>query len=372
MKVITEPKPESDSSTEYDLTSSFEDIKFDEEAKPTTGPSSDSGEPDEDTEDASGDDSADETETPDSTEDEDEQGVEESVRAEETGESEDEQEASTEAKQKRNYDEFEPEDQKILKQLSNKQFNQLKERLRDIYNEREQTKELKQKLAEIESNGVPANYFEHPNGYVLSPEYQNISSQYNTVASVAAHWEQQLANIEGGQPWTTIQADSNGNPTLGQQFEPSSQSKANVMSQMQKAQAMLSSLQTKAESISSNFAKQHKDATEYISNVTKEYVKKLPDEIKPSSEDVEALRKLLPAAYKNHILAELTGTVFGIARKQDAIIKSLRAKKVKAEKLAEDQRRAGPKSSKAKATKDLDDELDFAEIDKQMRQLKGF
>jgi len=356
-------------------------IKFDEDDEQsdtkTPGDSEGRGEPSDDEETASPSEDGDDKEGEDggSEEDGEEQESEGDEGEEKSEKSEDESdEDEKEPALKRDYSEFDPQDQAILRKLNNKNFNAYKERLKEFYKIREEKQKLEGRVKEVESGALPASYFEHPSGFLLSPEYTALSNSYNQVSTIASHWEQQLANIKSDQPWHALTTDKDGNPILGQEYAASPQAEAQVLAQMQKAQAALSNIQSKAESVQKEFGSRHKKATEYIRNVATEYVKKLPEEIKPSDEDVEALRKLLPEEYKGHVLTQLAGTIFGIARKQDDIINSLRNKAKKKVKLAEDQRKAGPKPTKARVpAKDEDEELDFAAIDKQIRNFKtGF
>lgn len=102
--------------------------------------------------------------------------------------------------QERDYSDIDPELAPLFKQMSNEAFRRLKPVLKE---HKEALEKLKAKDVEVEevrknANKLPDNYYEHPHGFVLTPEYSETSSAVSLCKTIADHWAGQLAKVREG------------------------------------------------------------------------------------------------------------------------------------------------------------------------------
>jgi hypothetical protein len=77
-------------------------------------------------------------------------------------------------------------------------------------------KEQKTALAEVKKSGpvngqLPPAYYEHPDAYVLAPEYQQSVASLQNLTNELTHWQKQYAAVKAGKDWINKEADANGN-----------------------------------------------------------------------------------------------------------------------------------------------------------------
>lgn len=143
-------------------------------------------------------------------------------------------EEKTDGKQKRERDFTGLEDldegqRQLLKNTSVQAFDFVKAL---VLKERKAAKELSTQLKTAQEsivkstkeNGLPANYFEHPQAYVLSPEYGKSVEAINTWKKEQDHWDAQFEKIERGESWEDVEVDANGNARFVTK-DPSSRAK---------------------------------------------------------------------------------------------------------------------------------------------------
>lgn len=105
----------------------------------------------------------------------------------------------------RDYTGYTPEEVETLKQMSNPAFNYTVGKLKQL-------KELEGKVKA--GNEV---YYQHPQGFMLTPEYNQAITDYQYADFEANHWKKQLLEVKAGRPWTPLTGyDKNGNPVYGQ------------------------------------------------------------------------------------------------------------------------------------------------------------
>lgn len=78
-----------------------------------------------------------------------------------------------------------------FKRMSNEAFAAMK----SIYQERES---LKAELTKAKEGKLPDSYYEHPDAYVLTPEFAQKAQASDMAAKVFQHWRTQLQNVRGG------------------------------------------------------------------------------------------------------------------------------------------------------------------------------
>ena len=116
--------------------------------------------------------------------------------------------------QQRDYTGYSPEEQTILKQMSNPAFEFTTKLMKDV-------KDL--------SGLKDAHYLQHPDGYMLTPEYRQLALDSYRSNMEGQLWQQQLLAIRDGKEWTPITGWSkDGQPIFGQKQQPTTQAEEEV------------------------------------------------------------------------------------------------------------------------------------------------
>jgi hypothetical protein len=98
-----------------------------------------------------------------------------------------------------------PDDEKIFRAASpNPIFNWAKQRLPELYGAYKERETLKQQLEEFKRTTQPQTFAEHPQAYILNPEYEKAQTNYALVSEEEEHWLTQLKNVRQGKPWQDI------------------------------------------------------------------------------------------------------------------------------------------------------------------------
>src|SRR5436305_1763019 len=76
----------------------------------------------------------------------------------------------------------------------------------------QQITELTANLEKAKKGGIPDSYYEHPNAYVLSPEFTTSSQRVSAAQTILNHWQEQYTELRGGAAEIMdIGYDANGN-----------------------------------------------------------------------------------------------------------------------------------------------------------------
>lgn len=96
---------------------------------------------------------------------------------------------------KRDYSIFRDEDKQWVEKLPNAAFDAVKRRLPDLYNAVNRAKELEERL---QSNQVPESWHQHPQAFLLSPEFRSKQTLYSRAELEHEHFNNQAIEVENG------------------------------------------------------------------------------------------------------------------------------------------------------------------------------
>jgi len=114
----------------------------------------------------------------------------------------------------RDYSSYSPEQAAHLKQMSNEAYQFTTKLIQE-----------NKDLAKLKDS----NYLQHPQAYVLSPEFQELSSKAQLAQSEGSYWQQQLQLIKEGNPWKPIRGyDKDGNAVFDAERQPTPQDEEQV------------------------------------------------------------------------------------------------------------------------------------------------
>jgi hypothetical protein len=114
-------------------------------------------------------------------------------------------------KRARDYSQFsDPDFVAYAKKLPNDAFARLTKKFQDFEKEKTEVKQLKEVLAK-----APTVPYEQEGGYVMDPNWKNVTNAFNAYQYEANHWDVQRDRIEAGEAWQDFRGfDKDGQPVL--------------------------------------------------------------------------------------------------------------------------------------------------------------
>lgn len=139
------------------------------------------------------------------------------------------------------------------------------------------------KLREAASK-IPSFHYEHPDGYILSPEWPKVTDAFHAYEHEVTHHERQLVAIENGEPWKEFLGyDDKGTPQY-REVKPPENGRVDVASRiavqkaLHRAQSQLDSVQAKARDLITNYAAKRQQALRSV----EEHQKKMFPNVDPA------------------------------------------------------------------------------------------
>lgn len=211
--------------------------------------------------------------------------------------------------------------------LPNDLWNTLKSDLPKLVSLEKERDELKVKYEDA-SKGIvrmPESWAEHPDAYVLTPDYRKFTRGVRQAREEEAHWMQQLERIEKGESWVNLTGrDENGNLT-GTEITQVDQiaHKIAVEKAMRKASSFEEQFQGKIVSLKENHVSGYQQACKAVTDTCKEYFPWQKDEKLLAQElvgldgksasikdHIEDYKKILDPRFRNHPLAEANANMY--------------------------------------------------------------
>lgn len=112
---------------------------------------------------------------------------------------------------KRDYSGFSEDQVKILKGVRNSSFEAVKKIFKDLNAKIEEATKLKEENDKISSGRLPDYYHEHPDAYMLSKDFGEISYVKSVAEYEHNFYTEQLIRIKQGQPFEVLKVDKDGN-----------------------------------------------------------------------------------------------------------------------------------------------------------------
>jgi len=139
----------------------------------------------------------------------------------------------------RDYSGFSDAEQKVLKAMSNEAFDYVSAQLKE-----------KRELEKLKG----AEYMQHPQAFVLDPQFQKLQEDAQYFNQEAKHWEQQLIAIEAGQDWAPIIGwNQDGSPKLGPVQKATTEAKIRVGQAMNQCMGLAQNTNTQIQQFAGNY-----------------------------------------------------------------------------------------------------------------------
>lgn len=208
----------------------------------------------------------------------------------------------------RDYTGFEETEIPLLKRMSNDAFAWLKPQLLERKNLAKVIADKDRELANLKSGKaqLPDSYFEHPQGFVLAPDYNSAASDLQRAAYVERHWQNQLVKIRQAGEWQDLNFDARGNVVLSQPQKATAEAEANVLGYINWASGQKQDKQRNLLTIEQGFRNRHSEALNVIKKIENDSFSAYNDEKHPYMPVLKNILNSIPPEFRNSPLASIT------------------------------------------------------------------
>lgn len=228
-----------------------------------------------------------------------------------------------------------------FRKMGNAAFAYFKPRYLNAKTLQEENEKLKKNM-EVASK---ASFFDHPEAYRLTPEYQDCVQQRQISSFEIDHWRQCLAAIRAGEKVSVLTGyDQQGQPIYSQPLDPDASLEADVTNALIKANANLSRAQDKAESLKTSFSAQHKTFVADMDKVRGEIFKGVdPTKLEKAS---KAKLSMFPAYLHGRPEIQTIASLLAVIDGYSMLLEKRRAQNVTQTAKARTATNGGPRTAK--------------------------
>ena len=207
----------------------------------------------------------------------------------------------------RDYSGLTDEEVGLCKRMSNDAFSYVKPALLERKKLGDVIKSKDQEIANLKVGKqiMPDNYYEHPEAFVLSPEYNEAQQNLSMLNTAQTHYQAQLARIEKGEPWQALSLnEKTGQLQYGPAQEPSIEAKFEVMKVFQNLNTEVQNRSRQLGELKNSFKERHTQASSIITQAVKDHLGMYDDPKHPMAPMLEHFRSQIPAEFKKSPMAE--------------------------------------------------------------------
>lgn len=230
--------------------------------------------------------------------------------------------------------------------MSNTAFERVKKTLAKQREVEKRASELELELKKPRTGELPANYYEHPEGYQLHPDYTKTVDNYQRASQETRHWEQQYARIRKAENWQDLEVDEKGNLKLVER-EPTAEGELAVLGYIQNGRRILQENSQKIESLKQQFKNRYENfKNEIVSEEDKHFPSFKDEKYVKENPYYGVIRKALEEKGQNNnpltgMFSKLYATHMELRGKYAELMKQQEAKAT----VVQQQQKAGPSSS---------------------------
>lgn len=232
----------------------------------------------------------------------------------------------------RDYSDFTKEEVDCLKRMSNQAFSYVAPKLKEIKSIGKIISEKDNLIAQLKTGKqiLPEQYYEHPQAFVLTKEFNDGATELNKATAIQNHWRQQFANIRKGEPWYDLNRDEKGNLVVGREKKVAdADAEATVQELLYSSVNQTKDIQTYVNNISNNFKQKHTQAVDALKKAEKDNFAVYEDPKHPYQPVIKSVLQNIPAEFRSNPLASL------LAKSVAAAVQFAAALKLKDAEIAE-------------------------------------
>lgn len=229
----------------------------------------------------------------------------------------------------RDYTDFDAEEAKLLKQMSNEAYDHFSSQAKEFNAIKKELEEVKTAAPkEVERLSV-----DHPEGYILSESFRDSLSKQSKAKREHNHWRQQLLKIRNGEEWHNIEGyDAKDNLVLAKDpYKPTQQAELDVETAMQDALGLSRKFSGELQGIQTNHKKEYEQATNELQKGQEERFEWLKNKKYAETEinvpnvgktNINKIKKdfvgAIPKSLRSHPMADLASNLFVALQLQNA------------------------------------------------------
>lgn len=184
----------------------------------------------------------------------------------------------------------------FYKGIPNENFNHVKGKLQEL-------NDLRTKYAEAQKTleaGKQVLNAPHPEGYLLDPQFKQLSHAANLSNSVVNHWIEQLEKAERGEEWQNLSADDKGNIRVSNTaMEPSEQAKSFIRKELREAEMYALDFNKQVRDQQANYKTKYEGDLQMIKSAEEKYFPDYDKPDHPTSAIQKAVIEKLPPSFRN-------------------------------------------------------------------------
>ena len=203
----------------------------------------------------------------------------------------------------RNYEALPPEIRDHAKKMSNDAFKATSEY---IAKQRAENEKIAAQLSEAKKGGIPDSYLEHPDAYILTPEFTQAASAAQDAQAIFQHWQSQLNEVRSGAlEYKPLVRNQQGQLAYGTPVKATANSETELLAMFNAAQNQAMQYQTKVQSVKDSYASKYTEAKGWLNNLESASYQAFNDEKNPLTAAYKQALAQFPSAYRSNPLASL-------------------------------------------------------------------
>ena len=250
----------------------------------------------------------------------------------------------------RSFEGIDEQDIPIFRQMSNEAYS----RARDIYLER---KQIQQKLETIEaqSSSLKSTFYDHPEGYALLPEFQQLMVQAQEQVALRDVYAQSLEYINSSNSFVQPVRDASGNivpsAPMGIPEGKAEEYRYAILKEIGKIEANLNNAKLQEENIRKNHNVIVQQRSNSIKTFIDKYLKPIESKIDPNT--LSSVDKVIKHyGFDNNPLTPILKNLYALIIHQENLLKNRSVEEVKnAEAKTQEPSAKNLKGSSVKSTK---------------------
>lgn len=204
----------------------------------------------------------------------------------------------------RDYTIFPEEVRPFLKKASNEAFQYAVKLQKDVTKLTADSVEKDKKVKELADKHIPDSYYQHPEAYVLSPDFQQASQGLTTISTLESFYKQQMVNIREGKDIQELTfADGKFGALPARKATPNDE--VDIMQKLTQLTSQRTGLQGKVEAMKTGFATRFATDSAFVKGIETQYFSDYEKPDSPAQPKIKEVMSKLPASFQSHPLASL-------------------------------------------------------------------
>lgn len=258
--------------------------------------------------------------------------------------------------EKRDFTGLEKEEVELFRRMGNEAFAKLKPVFLEHKKLKAEAADYKQKLEQAESksktNGLPDSYYEHPEAFLLSQEYKDLSGVAREAESIKNHWRLQEISIKRNGKFQELERNKNGQLVLGEVKDATPEDELQVSNYADAAREQYLKQANKLDILTVGFKGKREADLKTLKAYEEQYFKDFDDEKHPTQTLQKAIISNLPPSFRESPIAKTLGKVGAANGLLFAENQTLKAEISKLKGIKQDSEAAPPTKEKLVAGKE--------------------